>query len=138
MKQRVLVAHPIGLDDIALNALREEIATRMRPLLDPGVEVEVTLGRDDFQRNMPIFGSWEAWAQAVAEGATMTLAGPEPRYHGFVVAPYATIGKATAGIVNRALARGKTVLHYADGVFRQVRNVVLTDPEDSRAGWRVE
>lgn len=138
MKQRVFVAHPIGIEDEALNRLREEIATAMQPLLDPGVEVEVTLGRDDFQRMMPTYGSWEGWAQGVAEGAFMSLAGPEPRFHGVVVAPYATCGKATAAIVSRALARGKGVYRFSEGRFTPVRAVVRTDPDDNRAGWRVE
>lgn len=138
MKKRVFIAHPLRIENDVLDRLQEEIADAMRPLLDPEIEVEVTLGRDDFQRMMPTFGSWEAWAQSVAEGTFMTLTGPEPRFHGVIVAPYSTCGKATAAIVNRALTQGKGVFRYFEGVFYPVRGIVRTDPEDNRTGWQVE
>lgn len=139
MAPRVFIAHPISLTDAALIDLKDEVQKLVRKYAaDPNAVPECVLGRDDYAERFAACGSWDNWIREVAEGTNTGFAGQEPRYLAFIVGPDATVGKATASILSRALSQGKQVALLRDGDLVPARRVVRTDPRDFKAGWQVE
>lgn len=136
--RNVFLAHPSGMDDAVLAALRDEVKAAMEPLLEPGMTITVTTGKEDHTSRFGMCGGWPGWIQSVAEGTVTGLEGVRHLFDAYVVAPSETMGKATAEIIDRALTRGKAVFLYRGGIFRAGRTVVEIDRRDLRGGWVLE
>lgn len=135
---RIFLAHPISLSDTALTELKAEVQKLVaRYAMDPNAVPEVVLGRDDYNERFAACGSWDNWIKEAAEGVITSFAGQEPRYLAYIVGPDATVGKATAQILIRAIAQGKQVALLRDGDLLPVNRVIRTDPRDFKSGWMV-
>lgn len=121
---RVLLTHPKNLSDDEINALCDEARAVVRAAL-PDRDVTVTAGRDEYALTFRRCGTWDAWARNAATGVEYGTG--LPRYHAFVVAPVASVGKATAGILRHAISSNKPVLLLTDGALARVR--ALQTPE---------
>jgi hypothetical protein len=118
MTYRVFLAHPKALGDTEIDALRDQTHAHLSAVLTDRTVI-VTPGRDEHAATFRRAGTWDAWARDVARGVEYGTG--EARYHAFVVAPSADIGRATEGIIRHALAAGKPVLLLAARGFTQVR-----------------
>lgn len=86
-------------------------------------DVEVCAGRDDFIRYFSAYGSWTAWAASI------------PRRYDAIVCRDATVGRATAQMVDAALRNRVRVALWTDQGFHRVTAIRARDPEDWKAGW---
>lgn len=135
--KRIFLAHPISVQEERLNELKVEVAKAIVAAnLTGGEEFDLVLGRDDHAARFALEGGWQGWIHSVAEGVYTSLAGVEPRFHGYVVAPSQAVGKATAEILQKAMRRGKLVVYLSEqGELKRVSRVMQVDREDFRAGW---
>lgn len=124
MPYRVLLTHPKNVSDEEINALADEACAVIRGAL-PDRDVIVTPGRDEYAQTFRRCGTWDAWARNAATGVEYGTG--LPRYHAFVVAPAASVGRATSGILRHALASNKPVFLLSGGVLSRVRG--LETPE---------
>jgi hypothetical protein len=106
-----------------------------------GSEHAVVSGKDDYKTHFSRCGSWDAWQRDVGVG--VDYASRAPRYDAFVV-PTREVGKATAKILEHALAAGKRVL-LIEGVVGEsncrlspVTGIRAVDAENWKAGWTVD
>jgi hypothetical protein len=135
MKRRVyFFAHPISMD-------REYIgrsAQRIKELLAgryPGDLIKVISGHKDYSRFFGP-GGWEQWQSDVVSRCNATTG--KPMYQGFVVIGK-HCGKATAGILQLAILKGKETLHF-DSDEEALLDVLAVAPEDQddwQTGYRV-
>jgi hypothetical protein len=132
--KRIFLAHPKGLDDGELEALRQRAQGALEKLSAGRAAVQVTLGKDDFDARWSTLGSWEAWAKEVAIG--VGWADREPRYHAIVVVDK-RLGNATRLIVQHAMAAGKPVLRLHEDEMLTVVQAVVQVGESWKDGWEV-
>jgi hypothetical protein len=97
----------------------------------PGVAI--VDGLTDWGENFSRCGGWSGWVQDVARGRDLN---GRPRFDA-VVCPRASVGKATAQIVEAALQERKPVLLVNAGGVRRVTGVVQTDSDSWKAGWEL-
>jgi hypothetical protein len=135
---RIFFAHPKSMEDGDIDWWSREI-TRM---LTDGTEIiEVTSGRDDYQRYAVGAGSFSAWAREVAVRKDMRTG--KPYYDGFV-SVNAYVGRATADILRVALNAGTPVIYLEQDENTQsiepkrVTQVVVDDPDDYLKGWYLD
>ena len=125
MKARVFVATAKGEDPLRVEEIRQQVVTRMP-------EATVIDGLADWQENFHRCGGWNGWIEDVAIGREL---GGRYRYDAFV-APYTSVGRATAQILQRAIECGKPVVHIArNGDVSRVVGVECVDFESWKAGW---
>lgn len=134
-KLRIFVAHPKGETDEVLDLTRSEIEEVARRQL-PGREIEIVLGRDDFQRSFARFGGWDGWIASIAGGSEYREGLLRPRFD-VLVTTTTTLGRATAQMLRIAAGKGKPVLYFTGADFTPVQNVVQRDGQDYRAGWEI-
>lgn len=131
---RVFIVHPKAVDTLLdlTGALERDAKEKWPP---PTHTIQLTLGRDDWERNFSRCGSWNEWTRDVAE----RVLGPtrEPRYHGVMVPYSETIGRATKDIVMGFLRLGKPALEWRPGEFRKITTVDTVDSESFKAGWQL-
>jgi hypothetical protein len=135
---RIFFAHPKSMEDGDIDWWSREI-TRM---LTDGTEIiEVTSGRDDYQRYAVGAGSFSAWAREVAERRDMATG---KRYYDGFVSVNAYVGRATADILRVALNAGTPVIYLEQDENTQsiepkrVTQVVVDDPDDYLKGWYLD
>lgn len=134
MIYRFFLAHPKSMDALEIERVGQAVLHFMQAK-QPGMEIVLTSGRDDYDRNFSRCGSWDAWATDVAIG--LDYMSREPRYHGFV-ATDRVIGAATARIVERALGAAKPVWVWHDDLRALVTIGRITRvAQDFKAGWRL-
>jgi hypothetical protein len=114
---RLLLAHPKNLSDEEIDALSAEARGVVKAAL-PDRDVSITPGRDEYAATFRRCGTWEAWARNAATGVEYGTG--LPRYHAIIVAPAASVGRATAGILRHAIAAGKPVFLLAGGDLMRV------------------
>lgn len=118
------LAHPKALDDETIDALCERTRALLSAAL-PDRAVRVVPGRDDYNATFRRAGTWNAWARDVACGIEYGTGAP--RYSVLVVAPDASVGKATETILRLALQAGKPVLLLTPDGFAPVRSLATPD-----------
>jgi hypothetical protein len=132
---RIFVAHPKGTPDEALDLTRREIEEVARRQL-PQHEIEIVLGRDDFQRSFARFGGWDGWIASVAAGTEYREGMIRPRFD-VIVTTTATLGRASAQMLRIAGGKAKPVLFFSGDDFIPVQNIVQRDGQDYRSGWEI-
>ena len=135
---RIFFAHPKSMPDDEIDWWAREI----KRLLADGPEIiEVTSGRDDFQRYAMGAGSFTAWAKEVAARKDMSTG---KLYYDAFVSVNAYIGRATADILRVALNVGTPVIYLEQDEDKgsiephRVTQVVVDDPEDYLKGWYLD
>jgi hypothetical protein len=122
---RLFLATAKGDDDLRIEEAKHAVAALLP-------NATVTDGMTDWQQNFHRCGGWNGWIEDVAAGREL---GGRPRYDG-IIAPYTTVGRATAQIVQRALSIGKPVVHMRrDGTAARVVAIGCDDPDSWKAGW---
>jgi hypothetical protein len=108
----------------------------------PGVEVVVTLGKEDWDRNFascrnrnPRDGGWSQWAREVGT-AVNPYNVTEPRYHAMVV-PREMVGKATAMIAVAFKQMSKPVYVLAERRLMLVTDAETVNAKNRASGWRL-
>ena len=135
---RIFFAHPKSMPDDEIDWWSREI---VRLLTDGPEVIEVTTGRDDFQRYAMGAGSFTAWAKEVAARKDMSTG---KLYYDAFVSVNAYIGRATADILRVALNVGTPVIYLEQDEDKQsiephrVTQVVVDDPEDYLKGWYLD
>lgn len=141
--RRIYVAHPKSIPDAELADYVEKVTRAFTgqtlkdgSLLTP----EIVSGRDSFlayqaeRRGLP--ANWSAWLDYIL-GTTQPFGG-EPRFHYYVVGPTRAVGKVTADIVKKALARNRQVLHVnEEGVLQKVTALFPANEGNWKAGWYI-
>lgn len=142
------LAHPKSLEDAAVDRLRDAthmcVATAIKHMNGNAIP-DVTAGRDDFNARAMACGGWEAWVDSVATGQGYRDGVLRAYFDVIVVAPDAAIGKATARIVEQALAGSyrsapRPVFFMPDpdapdgGLLYPVTAVRNNDPSNFRSG----
>jgi len=131
--KRYFFAHPYAMEDGEIDDHVQFYQAWLDKKL-PGGGTQVIAGRDDFNANARALGGFRGWPSAVATG---TIMGGDARFHCFIV-PGRHVGKATAEIVQKALAAGKSVaLWQKDGRPSQVSSIqrVSSCP---KTGWALQ
>jgi hypothetical protein len=135
---RIFFAHPKSMEDGDIDWWSREI----KRMLTDGTEIiEVTSGRDDYQRYAVGAGSFSAWAREVAERRDMATG---KRYYDGFVSVNAYVGRATADILRVALNAGTPVIYLEQDENTQsiepkrVTQVVVDDPDDYLKGWYLD
>lgn len=100
---RILLAHPRAWDP-------GDVAAALRPLRARYPQHEIVAGRDSFSQMSQSLGGWEEWARWCGSG---TGADGRPSYN-VILVPGETCGRATAQIVQGALAAGRAVFSVPD------------------------
>ncbi len=151
--RRLFVAHPKSLAQEALDDLVADVRRCFEGrVLASGVpfRLQVTTGREAATEwakgrdGLPF--NWNAWIDYVTGGVSPF--GGEPRFHYYVVGPSQIVGRGTAPIVRRALAKRRSVLYVEKEVevetgkvlsqtLRKVTAVVAANENNWKAGWYV-
>lgn len=136
---RVFVAHAKGDPDDRLAEMKTAVTSALRAVAgDKPVTIEVTLGRDDFERSFAHAGSWDGWARSVGAGVHPVTR--EPTYHAIVVTAE-RVGAATAKIVEAALSDGRKVVRIVGedegGPGLVPVTAVRRVAQDFKSGWQV-
>jgi hypothetical protein len=133
----VFLAHPKSMDP----EKREHVASLVGQLFYGfGDEVRVVTGHDDYMQYGPSAGSFDSWSRDVVDRTDMMTM--QPVYKAIVVTQM-YFGKATALIVQRALAKKRPVFVFIeddadkDMLFRVV-DLITIDKDDFISGWTVE
>jgi len=105
MIYRFFFAHPKAMAADEITNTRTALLQWMK-VKQPEIAIELTSGRDDYDRHFARCGSWDSWAEDVATG--IDYMSREPRFHGFIV-PGKSVGAATARILRSALSARKPV-----------------------------
>lgn len=101
----------------------------------PKGDFEFARSGEVFEKHFRRIGGWSQWSRFVVHGAR--YGENEPMHNGFLV-PTLTIGKATAEIVNTALAAKRTVMVEVEpGTFRKAVGVVQVS-DSWKDGWLVK
>lgn len=138
---RVFYAHPTGESPgeipKSVKALKTLIETKLKEKFESlaaAPVIVVTPGRTDHASFFK--GDWEKWQEDVVR-RRHALTG-EPRYSVFVV-PGESCGRATAGILQFAMTKGRKVLRWdrKENKLRPVKKVVAFDSEDWISGFMV-
>lgn len=134
-KQKLFIAHPKAVADEALDALKVQIEELVRAK-NPGKDIEVVLGRDDFHARAVTLGGWEPWSRNVVTGIN-TVTG-QPLFSAIIIPALAgglAVGKATADMVSLALSMARPVRVFAQGQLIPVKGVSTINARDYKAGW---
>jgi hypothetical protein len=123
---RILIAHAKGEDAAEIDALVKEVQEA-----SPGAEV--IKASDEWQRSFSSLGSWGAWTSFVGGGRDVNGA---PTYDTYVC-PREYVGRATAQIIETALASGRNVILGRKGEFNLVSSIIVEDPDSWVAGWKL-
>lgn len=135
---RIFFAHPKSMEDSDIDWWSRQI---VQMLTDGTETIEVTPGRDDFQRYAMGAGSFTSWAREVAARKDM---GTGKLYYDAFVTVNAYIGRATADILRVALNLGTPVIYLEQdedkGAIepKRVAQVVVDDPDDYLKGWYLD
>ena len=122
---RVFLATAKGDDALRVEELRQAVQAK-------APNATVVDGVSDWNENFHRCGGWNGWIEDVAAGRELS---GRPRFDAYI-APYATVGRATAQIIERALQLGKPVLHVPrNGETLRVTGVECTDFDSWKAGW---
>jgi len=99
-----------------------------------GTKVTVICAHEEWAHSFATVGSWDGWTRDVATGRRYP--DYEPKYHIFVC-PDAQIGKATAQILELAIAERKPVLYWPPSSMDPVKVVAVSedDPQNYTGGW---
>jgi len=135
---RVFIAHSKSDDDELLSRVHVRVLSILQNAARSQgkvVTVECVLGRDDFADNFKRAGSWEAWAQDIIDRIDYVT---RELVYGAIIVTNRFIGKATAGIADRALAAHRPILLFDDdGLLRPIREIRQVSASDPRTGWEV-
>ena len=135
---RIFLAHSSSADPKELRAqagkLLDLLQEKFKTKGDAYPTLQVVLGREDHRRHWA--GNWEAWQASIVDRQDFMTG--HPVYSIFVV-PDGFCGRATAGILNRALKVNRPVMWW-DGESRleRVSAIHMDDPDDWSSGFRVD
>ena len=123
---RILIAHAKGEDETTVEGLVQDAKEAV-----PGAEV--ITASDEWKRTFASAGGWGPWAQQVGAGRDLNGA---PTYDVYIC-PREYVGKATAQIVEAALAAGRRVIFGCGGDFSPVTSIIEEDSQSWVSGWRL-
>lgn len=126
----VFLACPISMDILEVEQFKAEVENTLSDV--DGLNVVSSTAY--FERSFHEAGSWSNWIEQVAEGRQ--YGGRKDIFQVYVL-PSLVVGRATAQILEKALARRKPVMHCANGMLQRVRRVETVDSENWQAGWRL-
>jgi hypothetical protein len=137
MTTRLFLAHPKAMEEDALTEWTQVLREHFREEY-PGLEI--TLGRDDYNRYALGAGSFSAWARDVP--TRKDVMSGKTHYDGLFV-PDRYVGKATAEMVGTALNTKLPVLvgrRLDDGQvnIQRATRLEVVDAQDYLKGWCVE
>jgi hypothetical protein len=104
---------------------------------------EVTTGRESVDlfrtapgRSQTAAFDWAAWSGWVVGSLGGAFGGAEPRYHYVMVVPTVYVGRATAGVIERALRQRWPRVYFYDGErLRRVLRLNVLDAGNMARGW---
>lgn len=125
---RALILNPKGVEPNDLIDLRDRIAVGLEKKHQ--TQPIMLFASDEWTR-FGSAGGWRAWIYHAAEAR---MPGGKPTYDVLIALPVSgvTVGRATAQILERALATGRPAFAVVDDRLRRVRRVV----EKSGDSWR--
>jgi len=123
---RIFIAHAKGEDPDAVDEL-------VRDAHEASPGAEVVKASEEWKRTFASAGGWAPWAQQVGSGRDVN---GQPTYDVYVC-PREYVGKATAQIVEAALAVGRKVIFGTGGDFSSVVSIIEEDSQSWVAGWRL-
>lgn len=128
---RLFYAHAKGMSDRDIDA-RAESLKKLAQVSFPDADVEVTPGRDDYQKRAKAEGGWAGWSYSVGCGCDHE---GEPRFHA-IVCDGLSVGKATADILRYARGAGKKIVYWdGNDQFAGIHGVEDKGQDRWRDGW---
>ena len=132
---KVFLAHAKGATD---NQIVEWINDIVRWMKRDDIDAHVVPGVQDFNENIASDGNFDAWSRNVpTRRDTFTGA----KLYSAICVPTRTVGKATANIIEKALAIDTPVFVFdyveKEAVFFQVRDIETLDSRNFIAGWQL-
>jgi hypothetical protein len=129
---RVFYAAGKGANPVAVFADADFVKVGLTDIV--GTKVTVICAHEEWAHSFATIGSWDGWARDVATGRRYP--DYEPKYHVFVC-PDLQIGKATAQILELALAERKPVLYWPSNSMTPVKVIGVNedDPQNYKGGW---
>jgi hypothetical protein len=125
---KVFLACPRDMNEAMVERLTVE-------LTDLFTGVTFLASSQEFQKHFAAIGSWDGWADHVASGKDYLT---RKDYYQSIMCVSETIGKSTAQIVNRSLARGKSVFFYDENRnIKLVSSIIEVDSENWTSGWKI-
>jgi len=135
---RIFLAHSSSADPKELSAqagkLLDLLQERFKAKGNSSPDLQVVLGREDHRRHWA--GNWEAWQANIVDRQDFMTG--RPVYSLFVV-PDGFCGRATAGILKRALESDRPVMWWdGEAHLEKVSAIHMDDPDDWSSGFRVD
>jgi hypothetical protein len=100
----------------------------------PNAKITVIRSADEFTKSFKGCGGWDQWTTHVATGLDYEFRTP---LFNAIVCTTETVGKATAQIVEKALANRRMVAFVSDDKISQVVGVEVIDGDNWQTGWRL-
>jgi len=122
----LFLAAPKRMED----AVSRQIAEDVEKFLQDGVKV--ALASEEFKTHFASVGGWAGWSEFVATGVNSYT--HQPMYSG-IICIESSLGKGTAGIVEKALAHGKKVFYWKNGALHPAHELKEIDSSDWFGGW---
>lgn len=133
---RVFLAHPKSMEEETLTDWSSFLREQFR---EEYPDLQITLGRDDYNRYAPGAGSFSAWARDVPRRKDVQTG---KTYYTALFVPDRYVGKATAEMVMVALNTALPVLvgqTLDDGrIMHIATRLEVVDANDYIKGWCVE
>ena len=138
--ERWFLAHTKNAELAELEQMRHKLTEHWKK---SGRQIELTLGREDFEARAMRLGGFEAWGRNVATGR---MANGRPRFGGFILPGAVTatlpsgnrlsqmLGRTTFEMLQAALRTGKWVYLYDATGFIQVLSM-QRGLDDSYTNW---
>ena len=136
MRVTVFYAHKANAEYAlagAATALIAYLEPRLAKRLGP-CTVAVAYGRDDYQNYF--HGDWDRWAKEIPE-RRHAMTGK--RLYDLFVCPDMNVGRATAGIIQACLAKGRSVFHFDTETLKlkKVTACECVDDNDWAGGYQL-
>jgi hypothetical protein len=130
----VFLAAPKDSDSLAVAQAKAQVEAAFSKAA-PHAAVTVTQADEEYRASFGAAGGWDAWTTHVACGVDFEFRTP---LFNAVVCTDEVVGRATAQIVEKALANRKMVACImGPGTIRRVVGIDEVDGENWKAGWRV-
>ena len=129
----VFLASPKGESTGATDAAYQTVYHKFCKAV-PNSKITVVRSAEEFDRSFNGCGGWEEWTTHVATGVDYEFRTP---LFNAIVCTTESVGRATAQIVEKALANRRMVAFVSGDTISQVVGVQVIDSDNWQTGWQL-
>lgn len=130
---RVFLAHAKADSAGSIEAMRSTLIRLLTQASAGTATIEVILGRDDYDANFKRAGGWDQWARDISDRIDFAT---RERFYSAIVVTSVYVGKATAQMVEHALAVGVRTMLLNGFEVKAIIGIDKTS-DSFQTGWRV-